>query len=218
LSDELYLNIKSYTSKEEWISVKTIFTTIKANRTSNNDWKNFINVRERLFKNTSAYGLSKIIIESYDKGLAPSAILSFNAEPLLFSLINSFEREGNIKDNSNKIRDLVDLITISIASATKGRIPYYFCHGALLSELTSKDDKRLKSTSKLVFSESSYLQIANTSFCWQSVNFLNMCAKTSVIFVGVSLSDPNMRKWLSWIQHESLLIFKKEQTAHNTFG
>lgn len=202
LSDELYSNITSNTSPEEWESIKNIFTTVKANRTINQDWKNFIKVRERLFKKSSSYALAKVIIESYDAGFPPSSILSFNAEPLLYSLINSFERERIIKASNSKVRDLVDLISISIASKTKGRIPYYFCHGALLSNLSEKHDKRLQSTSKLVFSESSYLQIANTSFSWQSVNFLGMCSNTSVIFIGVSLSDPNMRKWLTWIQNE----------------
>jgi hypothetical protein len=204
LSSELYSNIKSKTTKEEWVSVCKIFTSINANKTKDPDWENFINVRERLFKSTTSYALAKIIIDSYEKNIAPDAILSFNAESLLYSLINSFEREpyiGKVK-KTGEVKDLVDLITVSISSKCKGRIPYYFCHGALLSELTPRKDLRLSSTSKLVFSESSYLQIANSSFSWQSINFLNICSNFSVIFVGVSLTDPNMRKWLTWIQNE----------------
>ncbi|RZL35827.1 MAG: hypothetical protein EOP00_30030, partial [Pedobacter sp.] len=177
----------------------------------------FIAVRERLFKKSSSYALAKIIIESYDAGFPPSSILSFNAEPLLYSLINSFERERVIIESNSQVRDLVDLITISIASKAKGRIPYYFCHGALLSNLSEKPDKRLQSTSKLVFSESSYLQIANTSFSWQSVNFLSLCANTAVIFIGVSLSDPNMRKWLTWIQNERSKDIQEETDSTQHF-
>ncbi|RZL42495.1 MAG: hypothetical protein EOP00_23430, partial [Pedobacter sp.] len=46
LSQELYSKIISNTSSEEWKSIQNIFTTIKANRTIKNDWKNFIAVRE----------------------------------------------------------------------------------------------------------------------------------------------------------------------------
>lgn len=204
LSTELYSKIKLAASKDEWNSIRKIFTSINANNTKDKDWINFINFRDRILKNTSAYGLAKSIVDSYNQNLAPSSILSFNAEPLLYSLINSFEREpfiGKVK-KAKEVPEIIDLITVSISSKCKGRIPYYFCHGALLSELTSKSDVRLKSTSKLVFSESSYLQLANSNYAWQSINFLNVCSETTVIFIGVSLTDPNMRKWLTWIQNE----------------
>lgn len=218
LSEELYKKIQLGTTSEEWDAVCNIFTNINANRQRDNIWIEFIKVRERLFKNTSSYGLAKSIVKSFKDKVAPSAILSFNAEPLLYALVNSFQREtfiGKVK-KKNDVTELMDLITISLSSKCKGRIPYYFCHGALLSYLTSKKDIRLQSTSKLVFSESSYLQIANTSFSWQSVNFLNICSSNVVIFAGVSLTDPNMRKWLSWIQSErsSLLPKDEDSTQH----
>lgn len=204
LSNELYSKIRNQISDKEWKSVSQIFTTVNANRTKDTDWRNFIQVREKLFKNTSAYALGKIIIEAYENNLAPDAILSFNAEPLLYSLINSFEREPYIgkKKKPNEVKEIIDLITTSISSKCKGRIPYYFCHGALLNKLKESYDHRLNATSKLVFSEGSYLQIANTSFSWQSINFLKVCSESTVIFIGVSLTDPNMRKWLTWIQNE----------------
>lgn len=204
LSNEMYSKVKDKISEKEWESVSLIFTTINANRTKDTDWVNFINVRERIFKATSAYSLSKIVIDSYENGIAPDAILSFNAEPLLYSLINSFEREPYIGKTKkpNEVKEIIDLVTNSISSKCKGRIPYYFCHGALLNNLREISDHRLNNTSKLVFSEGSYLQIANTSFSWQSINFLNVCSDSTVIFIGVSLTDPNMRKWLTWIQNE----------------
>ncbi len=44
---------------------------------------NFINFRNRIIKNTSEYGLAKSIVDSYNENIAPSSILSFNAELLL---------------------------------------------------------------------------------------------------------------------------------------
>jgi hypothetical protein len=144
------------------------------------------------------------VIDSYNAGMPPDAILSFNAEPLLYSLINSFQREpyiGKVK-KAKDVKEVLDIVTSSISSKAKGRIPYFFCHGALLNTLNHAGDHRFNTSSKLVFSEGSYLQIANNSFSWQSINFLNVCSNSTVIFIGVSLTDPNMRKWLTWIQNE----------------
>jgi hypothetical protein len=204
LSNELYSNIKNNITPKEWVSICKIFTSINANATKDPDWINFINVREKIFNTTSANGLARIIIDAYNQKIEPTAILSFNAEPLLYALINSYEREpfiGKVK-REKEVREIIDLITVSISSKCKGRIPYYFCHGALLNQLSTKNDVRLKSTSKLVFSESNYLELANSNYAWQSINFLNTCSDSTVIFIGVSLTDPNMRKWLTWIQNE----------------
>lgn len=212
LSNELYNPLKSKVNAEEWISICKIFTALTSSRIKDPHWINYIKVRERLFNKTTAYSIAKLVRESYKKNLAPVAILSFNAESLLFSLINSFEREPFIgkEKKTGELKVLTDIITVSIASKCKGRIPYYFCHGAMLSKLTSNKDFRITSTSKLVFSETSYLQLANSSFSWQSNNFLNICSNYSVIFVGVSLTDPNMRKWLTWTQEERNLDINKE--------
>ena len=204
LSGELYAKLKAHITLEEWDCTKRIFTTVYANRRGDTDWATFIQIRERLFKNTTAYILGEIIVDSIGKDIAPEAILSFNAEPLLYSIINSFERGpfiGKVKE-SGDVRELIDLMTTSTSSKCKARIPYYFCHGALLSELSTSSDPRLKSINKLVFSEGSYLQLAGSNFSWQATTFLHYCSSTVVIFVGVSLTDPNMRKWLSWIQKE----------------
>lgn len=219
LSNELYNPLRSKVSDGEWASICNIFTAITSSRIKDPHWINYIKVRERLFNKTTAYSLAKIVRESYKKNIAPIAILSFNAESLLFSLINSFEREpylGKVK-KSGELKVLTDIITVSIASKCKGRIPYYFCHGALLSKLTATKDFRLTSTSKLVFSETSYLQLANSSFSWQSNNFLNICSNYTVIFVGVSLTDPNMRKWLTWTQEERNLDIQKETDSTQHF-
>jgi hypothetical protein len=70
----------------------------------------------------------------------------------------------------------------------------------LLAPLSKKRSPLLTASDKLVFSESSYLNLANTNFSWQSTEFISYCLNHTIIFIGVSLTDPNMRRWLSWIQ------------------
>ncbi len=79
---------------------------------------------------------------------------------------------------------------------------------------------RLTPSNKLIFAEDSYLQLSNNAFSWQATNFINTCMNQRVVFVGVSLTDPNMRKWLSWIhknrmnEYSELGLDVKDSTQH----
>jgi len=102
-------------------------------------------------------------------------------------------------DNNESKKKQFDLVTHSISDRKSGRIPYYFIHGLLPIPSNVKKRKLIESTDKLIFSESEYLQLANSVFSWQSSVFLEVSSTTSIVFIGVSLSDTNMRRWLSWI-------------------
>lgn len=201
LSEELYLNLKTI-SGSKWDSIKTIFESMNPHLEKDPVWRDYIEVREKHFKKTSAYILGKFIHETIAKKIPPEVIISFNAESLLFSLINSFEREkylGKVKKTGEMISYL-DRLTHSISSHKKKKTKYVFCHGLLLAPLSKKRSPLLTASDKLVFSESSYLNLANTNFSWQSTEFISYCLNQTIVFIGVSLTDPNMRRWLSWIQ------------------
>jgi hypothetical protein len=201
LSEELYENLKTL-SGNKWDSIKTIFESMNPHLEKDPVWRDYIEIREKHFKKTSAYTLGKFIHETIEKGVPPDVIISFNAESLLFSLVNSFEREkylGKVKKTGQMIAYL-DRLTHSISSHKKKRTKYVFCHGLLLAPLSKKRSPLLTASDKLVFSESSYLNLANTNFSWQSTEFISYCLNHTIIFIGVSLTDPNMRRWLSWIQ------------------
>lgn len=51
----------------------------------------------------------------------------------------------------------------------------------------------------LVFSESSYLDLANASYSWQAATVIDVCSSSSTVFVGLSMTDPNIRTWLAWL-------------------
>ena len=141
--------------------------------------------------------MASLIASILDSDLAPSSILSFNAEPLLFALINA--NHAVLKwgpPPKQGPTDVLDLVTSSISYRKKTRVPYIFCHG-LLNVPNSPRSQFFGD--KLVFSETSYLQLANTSFSWQSSAFIDIAMSQSIVFIGVSLSDPNMRRWLSWL-------------------
>ena len=111
------------------------------------------------------------------------------------ALINAFASERFL----GKQEQVIDIVTHAISNRREGRIPYFFCHGLLPTPKPQRRGPKVESLDKLVFSEANYLQLANLAFSWQSSVFTEVCRSRSVVFVGVSLTDPNMRRWLSWI-------------------
>lgn len=194
LVTELYSEIKRKLSKPEW----QFFTQVLSMRLGDlkpDEWIKFKNICTKHFKKASALSIAEIVSELIGTYKAPSAILSFNAEPLLVTLINAFT---SIRSPSSK-KQIIDIVTHAISNRRTNRIPYYFCHGLLPVPVSKKRGQKAESPDKLVFSEGSYLQLSNSVFSWQSSVFLDVCSSKSVVFVGVSLSDSNMRRWLSWI-------------------
>ncbi|MGF6848293.1 hypothetical protein QFZ51_003528 [Chitinophaga sp. W3I9] len=201
LAEELYAELKSKLTTKQWESLKVIFESRSPHLEKDPVWKDYIEIRDKYFKMTSAYSIGKFVCDAIDRSIQPEVIISFNAESLLFSLINSFEREkylGKVKKAGDMVSYL-DRLTHSISPQKSEKVKYVFCHGFLCAPLSPKKSVLLTASDKLVFSESSYLNIANTSFSWQSTEFVSYCLNKTIVFIGVSLTDPNMRRWLSWI-------------------
>jgi hypothetical protein len=181
------------------------------------EWTKFLEIIEVRLPEVTAVGLARTIAETVETELAPTSIVSFNAEPLFAAVLNAFVtvRRPDRGDLSDK--DVIDRVTHSISNRAPGRIPYYFCHGLLPVPgpvaSTSSD-----SVDKLVFSEMQYLQLANNAFAWQSASFIQVCMTQSLVFAGVSLSDSNMRRWLSWVHATRVAELKElhDQDAAST--
>lgn len=122
----------------------------------------------------------------------------------------------------NKCGKILDYIKEPISSRYCNRIPYYFCHGLVPIPDTSYSlSKKLNAVDKLVFLENEYHQLANNSFSWQASTFFNVLSSNTVFFIGLSLRDQNIRRWLSWMHAARKESIKKygssstfESTAH----
>jgi hypothetical protein len=188
-------------------------------------WNRYLDIIEHELPQCSAFAISEAIVDVLETELAPSAILSFNAEPLLPSLVNGLWRKklaGNRRSSGTKERPrkIIDLVTQSVSMRVNHRLPVYFLHGVLPAPENRRSEEIAGSGDGLVFSESDYLQLANSVFSWQAAAFTDICSSQSVVFVGVSLSDPNMRRWLSWVHANRMYElslrgdFKGESTVH----
>jgi len=195
LTLELYAKVKRTLVRSEWQQFTNALSCLRIGDLKPYEWKSFTELAKNYFRDTSAIPIASIISEVIETKEAPSAILSFNAEPLLFALINAFASARFAPSQ----KQVIDLVTHGISSRRTNRIPYYFCHGLLSVPGTTRKGPKAKSPDKLVFSETNYLQLANSAFSWQSSVFIDVCSSRSVVFIGLSLSDPNMRLWMSWI-------------------
>lgn len=192
MSNILYHKLQSKISVEDWNDVVDVLGANNISNCSMKKWRLFSSYRDTVLKETTAYQLAIAIMESIKQHNAPQCILSFNAEPLLFAMLNSLLADGR-KQPPKKV---FSKVISSISGGGLGTIPYVFCHGLL--PITTNPHKFSTSIDKLVFLEEEYLHLANNSFSWQSTTFINTCISQHIVFVGTSLTDPNMRRWLSW--------------------
>ncbi len=158
------------------------------------DWTNYLTFVSGNYPTLSAAVLAEFILQYHGTNRAPRAILSFNAERVLETLVKARAKSVGIG------RKLLDPIERSISGRNPGRIPLYYCHGTVAVPGESQDGQVPAAVDKLVFSETEYHAISGHSFTWQSTAFIQAAFSHAILFVGVSLSDPNMRRWLSWIQ------------------
>jgi len=203
LSNELYSDLKNNLTIQEW-DLFTEMVSAKIGDYPLDQWASYLSLIQIKYPTLSALQIADVISETCGSPFVPTAIMSFNAEPLLPSLINAYiiTKQANQDPPIENYRTKVDLITHSISNRKSYRIPYYFIHGLLPVPSRLKKQRIIEAVDKLIFSESEYLQLANTTFSWQSTIFLEISSTQPVVFIGVSLADPNMRRWLSWI-HEN---------------
>ncbi len=194
LADTLYCDLRA-TLGDEWQYFASAMVARRTSDLSPPSWQRFLDTVRRHYPCLTALGLAEILAPTLRGSYAPRAIFSFNAEPLFYALLTAFS--GTCSD-----KQVLDRITRSISAASE-RIPYYYCHG-LLPVPGSNAKVREPAIDKLVFSEGEYLRLANSNFSWQSTSFLFHSASTSIIFLGVSMTDPNMRRWLSWVHDNRL--------------
>lgn len=212
LSETLYENLfQSLSPSDKKLAIKCL-TTQTPN--PHYDWIKYIDIINSVGHPTSLQ-LAEFVVDAYQKGKNIESIISFNAELLLSSLINAYA-QLKLKTNLK----IIDYVTEPISSHYKNRIAYIFCHGLVkVPQSSISAQKKFNATDKLVFSENEYLQLANASYSWQYSSFINTLSTNTVFFIGLSFTDPNIRRWLAWLhdcRKKSIERYgvKGDSTAH----
>lgn len=215
LSEALYKDIMSVFEIEEWREFAQILGDSTPSAWTEEHWQKFISKIESNWSEMTCVQIAKVIAKTLGTIKQPKGILSFNAEPMLYALLNCY---GHRLQSNN--RRPFDIVLRSTSSRASDRIPYIFVHGLLPIPRVEKRRNRFVSGDKLVFSETEYLNLSNSNYSWQSTQFVSAASNNRIVFIGVSMSDPNMRKWLSWIHSMRLKeiahhgVKKTDSTQH----
>lgn len=194
LSMLLYSNFKAKLTVAEWDLVQRVFQDINLSAMTADDASGLLNILSTKFPSSTPVQIAEILCRAMEERVAPSAILSFNAEPLVLTAANAYLRCNSALPK----RKFFDASLRGISYRKAGRIPFHFCHG-LLPLPGQAPRSHTASLDKLVFSETEYLSLASSNYSWQSAVFLNTAMSHSLVFVGLSFSDPNLRRWLGFV-------------------
>jgi hypothetical protein len=199
LSRLLYADLKRTLNVDEWKLFRLLFNKLGVGSLSLREAENLLSCFTEHYPASTVLQLAEVLARSLEKKLAPSHIISLNAEPLLLMLINAY-----VTVNTQlPVRKIFDVSLRGISYKRTDRIPFHFCHG-LLPLAGEKPLRASASLDKLIFSETEYLGLAGSMFSWQSAVFLNAAMTNTMVFVGLSFSDPNIRRWLGFVHNNRM--------------
>jgi hypothetical protein len=169
------------------------------------------------FKNnyatTTLFQLVKVLVNHKKNAKLPYAIITFNADSLLHSLITIFTIKNQYEETKTYTipKENYKKVTRTIQDWA-GTIPIFHLHGSISPTAAKGISKDTRDS--LIFLESSYNEVANNMYSWAQSTFLYHATNNKLVFIGLSMSDPNIRKWLSWTNQNYLkdlnIVTKKE--------
>jgi hypothetical protein len=161
------------------------------------DWLDAAKFAERNFGSTSAYKLASLFVDSSELPL-PESVITFNADTLfetIFVLLKKISHNSGTSGwldppqaFSRRVRPSQDI---------EGHIPIYHLHGCLPPS-SSRHKSVNENAENMIFPENSYTGLAGRVFTWTQNAFLHQAQTTTLCFVGMSMTDANVRRWMSW--------------------
>ncbi|KEJ01860.1 SIR2 family protein [Clostridium botulinum] len=169
------------------------------------------NITELLYKNIMNNGESKLL-SSISKlclpkrnGVGVQAVVTYNFHDLLEHNFNRYNIEYQSLYNE-------------LDYATADKLGVYHVHGFL--PRTPNEYEQL-AEGLLVFSEDGYHSLYNDPYSWANITQLNFLRENTTLMIGLSLTDPNLRRLLSISNKKNKLkkhyaIMKKEDFIKNS--
>ncbi|MFA5265429.1 MAG: SIR2 family protein [Opitutaceae bacterium] len=156
----------------------------------------------RHYKHTSLMRLVDWLLLAERAGKMPFAIISFNVEPLFHMVFNCFQRQA-YGDDYPKFH----LERVTKPNFVRSDPPFrpgnsrtvfvYHCHGSQIPHVHgSRGSVPMTGVGNAVFLEEDYLDISGHAATWPETLFMYHANFSRMVFVGLSMSDPNIRHWL----------------------
>ncbi|GAA0749705.1 SIR2 family protein [Clostridium sartagoforme] len=141
-----------------------------------------------LYKNISGDNGNSKLLDSISKlclkrkgGVGVKAIVTYNFDDLL-------------EDNFDKYNIQYHSLYSELDYTTSDKLGIYHVHG-FLPRHPSQYEKLYESL--LVFSEDRYHSLYNDPYSWTNITQLNFLRENTTLMIGLSLTDPNLRRILS---------------------
>jgi hypothetical protein len=170
---------------------------------------------EKHFADSTLLQLKNVLLNETEGIVLPKTIITFNADSLLYSLIVIFSVKQNFvktKEYNFHFQKYFQVIRPFEVGSVK--IPICHLHGGIFPNPIKKTKNKNDSRDNLIFAETSYTKIAGSMHSWAQNSFLFHATNTKMVFIGLSMSDPNIRRWLSWTAeslHAQMEAYKGKQ-------
>jgi hypothetical protein len=158
---------------------------------------------ETEYGENSLVQLVKTLNKASKLGKKPTSIITFNADTLLETFIDLFLRREHYlgpPPHNHPTYYYKSIKRLNDMSSDKTFI--YHCHGAIIPDLLNAKSKTNDSRDRLIFLEEQYLQIANARSSWAETLFMFHALSSNMVFLGLSMSDSNIRRWLATAETE----------------
>lgn len=108
------------------------------------------------------------------------SIITFNYDDILEKCLEEINKNIKTIYNAN-------------IQSEDGVLPIYHVHGFLPRKSTQE---KLGVHNKIIFSEDIYHQLYTDIYCWNNIVQINKFTNNVCLFIGISLTDPNLRRLL----------------------
>lgn len=199
LENALYGDLREK-AKLENIEDQVVAALNEPRNISKEDVSLVCNFFEKNYKNTSLLALAKSLITTLDSPeKLPSSIITFNADTLLHTIIELFQRHlhYNKPPPHSHPKYFFKTILRSTGGIPKQKIPIFHCHGAIKPKANGKSQNSYDSRDRLIFLEREYLKVATSASVWPENIFMFNAQANKMVFLGLSMSDPNIRRWMA---------------------
>ena len=128
---------------------------------------------EREYADCSLLAVVRSLLKCLKEGRMPEAIISFNADTLLHTLIELYQRNDHYKGPLPHSHPAYAFKTVlRPLDSAKKRVPIYHCHGAIKPKAKPGVIEPRDSRDRLVFLESEYIKVATVASTWAETLFM----------------------------------------------
>jgi hypothetical protein len=205
IEKHLYSDLRA---KAQVAGIEKVLVTVldRPRNASRDEVKNACEFFEREFPGSTLLALTRFLLRALQQDRLPEAIISFNADTLMHTLLELYQRRDHYNGPPPHSHPKYAFRTIlrPLASASGELTPIYHCHGAIKPRSSTSARRPKDSRDRLIFLESEYIRVATENSSWAETLFMFHAQTTRMIFCGFSMSDPNMRRWMA-LSHQSAL-------------